>query len=176
MQVNQLQSDPMHAKKSTINKKSFAKTGQAKQSARTENPNCRACSWQKSPVNKKHHAGYRGFPKMHIKTYAKSHTITQTPNHRPLDPTVTLLNLQHTAARRQSLRNTVGEMQNGEEEEKQFKIGSSRWATATADMKGNERESEERGGRWRTYGVWRPSFLPLPSSSLFPLISHTWDH
>lgn len=31
-------------------------------------------------------------------------------------------------------------------------------------------------GRQRTYGVWRPSFLPLPSSPLFPLISHTWDH
>lgn len=43
----------------------------------------------------------------------------------------------------------------------------------------NEREWKRvrrKRGRWRTYGIWGPSFLPLPSSPLFPLISHTWDH
>ncbi len=43
----------------------------------------------------------------------------------------------------------------------------------------NERElkrERRKRGRWRTYGVRGPSFLPLPSSPLLPLISPTWDH
>lgn len=44
---------------------------------------------------------------MHIKAYANSHTITLSPNFRPLNCTVTLLNLQYTAiAAKDAGRNT----------------------------------------------------------------------
>jgi len=96
----------------------------------------------------------------------------QSQNHHPFSPTVTLLNLQHNAIVAQdSGRNT--KWRGGR------KAIQDQLVSVSQCKDGNKREWKRvrrKGERWRTYGVWRPSFLPLPSSPLFPLISHTWDH